>query len=239
MLRTAECVLPRPRFCRACLRNLVFYKLCALYGFEGCHGLPSRDETLECEPPRVNANLVTKAFHIPWSRSSCRALLHPSTQVSVPSCSTVDATSCYLTTPRKQLHSPSQNFAGTAHGSGENGAEAQPKMGIPPSPPPLAPGSTNDRRSAGVARERKSTSRRTAPDISSELDARVTLRQDNADAVAIQLTSRESSPSPPPSAPTGRLADRIRSLRERCRLGLGAETFERAYRYLKVRGPTV
>lgn len=44
----------------------------------------------------------------------------------------------------------------------------------------------------------------------------------------------ECLPSPPPSAPTGRLADRIRTLRERCRLGLGAETFERAYRYLKV-----
>ena len=46
-----------------------------------------------------------------------------------------------------------------------------------------------------------------------------------------------SSPSPPPCTPTGRLADRIRTLRERCRLGLGADAFERAYLYLKVRFP--
>lgn len=44
----------------------------------------------------------------------------------------------------------------------------------------------------------------------------------------------EASESPSPRAPTGRLADRIRALRERCYLGLGADTFERAYRYLKV-----
>lgn len=46
---------------------------------------------------------------------------------------------------------------------------------------------------------------------------------------------REASQSPPPAAPTGRLADRIRVLRERCHQGLGEATFERAYRYLKVR----
>lgn len=45
---------------------------------------------------------------------------------------------------------------------------------------------------------------------------------------------REASESPPPPPPTGRLADRIRVLRERCHQGLGSATFERAYRYLKV-----
>lgn len=45
---------------------------------------------------------------------------------------------------------------------------------------------------------------------------------------------RTRTPSPPPSAPAGRLADRIRTLRERCCLGLGADAFERAYGYLKV-----
>ena len=45
---------------------------------------------------------------------------------------------------------------------------------------------------------------------------------------------RARTPSPPQSAPAGRLADRIRTLRERCCLGLGADAFERAYGYLKV-----
>lgn len=58
----------------------------------------------------------------------------------------------------------------------------------------------------------------------------------SAAAAAVERPPRaESSPSPPPTAPAGRLADRIRTLRERCSLGLGADAFERAYGYLKVR----
>ncbi|CAB1109677.1 unnamed protein product [Ectocarpus sp. CCAP 1310/34] len=56
----------------------------------------------------------------------------------------------------------------------------------------------------------------------------------SAAAAAVERPPRaESSPSPPPTAPAGRLADRIRTLRERCCLGLGADAFERAYGYLK------
>ena len=52
---------------------------------------------------------------------------------------------------------------------------------------------------------------------------------------AVGRPSRAETPSPPPSAPAGRLADRIRTLRERCCLGLGVEAFEKAYGYLKAR----
>ncbi|CAM9898204.1 unnamed protein product, partial [Ectocarpus sp. 8 AP-2014] len=56
----------------------------------------------------------------------------------------------------------------------------------------------------------------------------------SAAVAAVERPPRaESSPSPPPTAPAGRLADRIRTLRERCCLGLGADAFERAYGYLK------
>lgn len=64
-------------------------------------------------------------------------------------------------------------------------------------------------------------------------------RQSNVGlAAAARAPRAEFSPSPPPSAPAGRLADRIRTLRERCCLGLGEGTFERAYRYLKVGSST-
>ncbi|CAM9395099.1 unnamed protein product [Ectocarpus sp. 12 AP-2014] len=56
----------------------------------------------------------------------------------------------------------------------------------------------------------------------------------SAAAAAVERSPRaESSPSPPPTAPAGRLADRIRTLRERCCRGLGADAFESAYGYLK------
>ncbi|CAM9506541.1 unnamed protein product, partial [Ectocarpus fasciculatus] len=56
----------------------------------------------------------------------------------------------------------------------------------------------------------------------------------SAAAAAVERPPRaESSPSPPPTAPAGRLADRIRTLRERCCIGLGTDAFERAYGYLK------
>lgn len=78
---------------------------------------------------------------------------------------------------------------------------------------------------------------RTPREDSNSISPRVDRRGRSQDGRSSEIGSPRvclSPPSPPPSVPTGKLADRIRMLRERCQLGLGTDTFDRAYRYLKV-----
>lgn len=117
---------------------------------------------------------------------------------------------------------------------------AYPSPAAPPARPGLAveKGSRGSR--GGSARESKRLSRQPASSSAGDVleRGRSQARRHEAGlpttAAAMSPRRVEFSPSPPPSAPAGRLADRIRTLRERCCVGLGQGTFERAYRYLKV-----